>query len=216
MNKLKSLDPPHKGLRNALGKLAFISGKTNYGDLQSVEQLKTLANEVFYLLKDHTQTENKFILAPLEKRNPGSTNQYLSDHDEIHEMETNLLERFNSLNGSQSNDDGHLLYLDFCKFQSIYLEHINEEDSILEAKLQLHFTNDELIQHQIEIMQEMSFETLLLWFKYIAPARRHDENAQVLTGYKSVAPELAFNEVVNTIKAEVGELEMNQILYLVK
>jgi hypothetical protein len=108
------------------------------------------------------------------------------------------------------------LYLDFCKFQSIYLEHINEEDSILEAKLQLHFTNDELIQHQIEIMQEMSFETLLLWFKYIAPARRHDENAQVLTGYKSVAPELAFNEVVNTIKAEVGELEMNQILYLVK
>jgi len=125
MNQLKSLDPPHKGLRNALGKLAFITGKTNFCNQESVEKLKTIAGEVFHILKDHTHTENKFILAPLEKRIPGSTDHYLSDHDKIDEMETSLLERYNSLNGEQSNEDGHLLYLDFCQFQSMYLEHIN-------------------------------------------------------------------------------------------
>jgi len=78
------------------------------------------------------------------------------------------------------------------------------------------FTNEELMEHQIEIMKEMSFDTLLLWFKYIAPARRPEENAQVLSGFKSVAPELAFTTVLNTIRAEVDDEEMQQILSLVK
>lgn len=216
MNQMKSLDPPHKGLRNALSKLALTAGKTDFCHQESVDILKKMASEVFHILKDHTQTENKFILAPLEKRNPGSINHYLSDHDKIDEMETSLLERFNSLDGEQSNEEGHLLYLDFCRFQSIYLEHINEEDSTLESQLQLHFTNEELMNHQIEIMKEMSFDTLLLWFKYIAPARRPEENAQVLSGFKSVAPESAFTTVLNTIKSEVGETEMQQILSMVK
>jgi hypothetical protein len=215
MNQLKSLDPPHKGLRNALSKLTFTLGKTNFNNHESVEKLKTQAREVFHILKDHTHTENKFILAPLEKRNPESTDQYLSDHDKIDQMETSLFERINSLNGEQSNEEGHLLYLDFCKFQSKYLEHINEEDLILESKLQTHFTFEELMQHQIEIMKEMSFETLLLWFKYIAPARRPEENAQVLSGFKSVASEMAYTNVINTIKAELDEKEMDQIVSMV-
>jgi hypothetical protein len=73
MERLKSLDPPHKGLRNALSKLALIAGKTNYASINSVEKLKLIANDVFHLLKDHTATENKFILAPLEKVNPSFT-----------------------------------------------------------------------------------------------------------------------------------------------
>jgi hypothetical protein len=215
MNQLKSLDPPHKGLRNALSKLAFTLGKTNFSNQESVEKLKTLAREVFHILKDHTHTENKFILGPLEKRNPGCTNHYLSDHDKIDQLETSLFERIMSLNGEQSNEEGHLLYIDFCQFQSKYLEHINEEDLILESKLQMHFTFEELMQHQIEIMKDMSFETLLLWFKYIAPARRPEENAQVLSGFKSVASEMAYTTVINTIKAEVDEMEMDQIVSMV-
>jgi len=216
MERLKSLDPPHKGLRNALGKLTLIAGKTDYTSLSSVENLKIIAKEVFHLLKDHTSTENKFILAPLEKRNSSFTRNYFSDHEEIDQIEQQLLERFLSLNGEQTNDYGHQLYLDFCQFHSHYLEHINEEDSLLEIEMQKQFTDEELIQHQIDIMGEMSFETLLLWFKYIVPARRPEENAQVLTGFKSAAPEVAFNAVLNVIKNEVSENEFQAILSLIK
>ena len=216
MNQMKSLDPPHKGLRNALGKLALAAGKTDYTSLSSVAILKKLADEVFHLLKDHTNTENKFILAPLEKRKPGISKSYISDHHEIDELEQNLFDRFVSLNGAQTNDLGHQLYLDFCHFQSLYLNHINEEDSVLEQEMQRHFTEVELIQHQIEIMKEMNFETLLLWFKYIVPARRPEENAQVLSGFKSAVSDTAYTTVLNTIKEEIGESEMQLILSLVK
>jgi hypothetical protein len=216
MNRLKSLDPPHKGLRNALCKLSLIAGKTDYESISSVEKLQAIAKEVFHLLKDHTATENKFILAPLEKRNPSFTKDYYTHHLEIDRIEQQLLDSIMTLNGQQSNDYGHQLYLDICQFQSHYLGHINLEDVALETEMQKHFTDEELMQHQMEIMGQMDFETLLLWFKYIVPARRPEENAQVLNGFKSAAPELAYKTVLNTIKNEICESEMQLILSLVK
>ncbi|MCX8478519.1 MAG: hemerythrin domain-containing protein [Chitinophagales bacterium] len=216
MERLKSLDPPHKGLRNALSKLAFIAGKTEYTSISSVEKLQFVAKEVFHLLKDHTATENKFILAPLEKVNPGFTNDYYAHHLEIDNTEQALLDRIMALNGQQTNEEGHQLYLDICEFQSHYLEHINEEDSVLEAEMQKHFTDEELMQHQIAIMGEMSFDTLLLWFKYIVPARRPAENAQVLTGFKSAVPEVAFITVIEIIKNEISDNELQEILSMIK
>ncbi len=216
MNRLKSLDPPHKGLRNALGKITLLAGKTDYTSKASVSKLQALGNEVFALLKDHTQTENKYILAPLEKRNPGFTADYMTDHGEIDNLEQSLLDRLMAFNGEQSNDEGHQYYLDLCDFQSAYLEHIDVEDVELEEEMQKHFTDEELMGHQIEIMQAMSFDMLLLWFKYIVPARRADENAQVLTGFKSSAPEEAYNTVLNVIREEISESELNEILSLVK
>jgi hypothetical protein len=177
---------------------------------------RSAAKEVFHLLKDHTATENKFILAPLEMKNPTFTESYYAQHIQIDNSEQQLFDRIFALDGNQTNDFGHQLYLDICQFQSHYLEHIDEEDVVLESEMQKHFTDDELTQHQIAIMGEMNFETLLLWFKYIAPARRPSENAQVLTGFKSAAPEAAYNAVIETIKAEVGEVEMQEILAMVQ
>ena len=216
MERLKSLDPPHKGLRNALSKLALIAGKTNYASISSVEKLQLIAKDVFHLLKDHTATENKFILAPLEKINPSFTKDYYSNHLEIDGIEEQLLDRIMALNGHQTNDHGHQLYLDICQFQSHYLTHINEEDIALEAEMQKHLTDEDLIQHQIAIMGEMNFETLLLWFKYIVPARRPEENAQVLIGFKSAAPEAAFNAVIEVIKNEISENEFHEIQSMIK
>ena len=216
MERLKSLDPPHKGLRNALSKLALIAGKTNYASVESVKKLQLISKDVFHLLKDHTATENKFILGALEAVNKSFTKDYYTDHVEMDKIEQQLFDRIMSLNGEQTNDFGHQLYLDICQFQSHYLEHINEEDVALEAEMQKHFTDEDLMQHQIAIMGEMNFETLLLWFKYIVPARRPEENAQVLSGFKSAVPESAFNAVIDIIKNEVSENELHEIQSMIK
>ena len=216
MDRLKSLDPPHKGLRNALSKLALIAGKTNYASVESVKKLQLISKDVFHLLKDHTATENKFILGALEAVNKSFTKDYYTDHVEMDKIEQQLFNRIMSLNGEQTNDFGHQLYLDICQFQSHYLEHINEEDVALEAEMQKHFTDEDLMQHQIAIMGEMNFETLLLWFKYIVPARRPEENAQVLSGFKSAVPESAFHAVIEIIKNEVSENELHEIQSMIK
>jgi hypothetical protein len=212
MERFKSLDPPHKGLRNALGQLTLLTGKTKFSDHQQVEKLKKLADEVFFLLKDHTKTENEFILKPLEEKNALAAEPYFEDHTDIEEWENHLLDSIKNLDGTQTDDQGHLIYLNLCDFQSAYLDHIDEEDVELEEKLQKHFSDEELIQHQIKIMQQMEFSTLLLWFKYIVPARRIEENAQVLRNFKSNAPDEAFQAVIQTIQGELSHEEFEAII----
>jgi hypothetical protein len=215
MNRLRSLDPPHKGLRNALGQLLLLAGKTDFSNKTSVQKLQALGTEVFHLLKDHTATENQFVLAPLAKRNAEFTNHYLEEHSEIDEQELALANRLFAFDGSQSNEEGHLFYLDLCDFQSNYLKHINEEDRLLETEMHNQFTDEELIGHQIEIMQAMPFDTLLLWFKYIVPARRVDENAQVLTSFKQNAPAEAFEAVLAIIASQLDAEELKAILKII-
>ncbi|MEY2692243.1 MAG: hypothetical protein RIT03_633 [Bacteroidota bacterium] len=215
MNRLRSLDPAHKGLRNALGKLVLMAGKTDFSNKAAVQKLQVLGTEVFHLLKDHTATENQFILAPLAQKNADFTAAYLVEHTIIDRQEEELANRLQRFDGSQSNDLGHEFYLDLCDFQSSYLKHIDEEDRLVEAEMQKHFTDEELIGHQVEIMQVMPFDTLLLWFKYIVPARRDAENAQVLTAFKQNAPAEAYETVIALIATQVKADELESILKLV-
>jgi hypothetical protein len=208
---IRSLDPPHKGLRNALSQFVLLAGKTEYDDPIQVGTLQKLGNEVFHLLQDHTHTEDNFILKPLEEKIPGSTIIDSQEHIVLEQIESELKNRMSQFDGNQTNADGHQFYLDLILFQSRYLDHIGHEDKVTEILMMQNFSDEELIGHQILIMQQMSFETLLLWFKYIVPARRISENRQVLQAFKSSAPNEAFDPVKNIIRSVVSEQEFDLI-----
>lgn len=212
MERLKSLDPPHKGLRNALSKFALLAGNTNYKDAQEVSELQAIGKEVFHLLHDHTQTEEYFILKPLEEKVPGSSLHDTTDHEALDKIENELESMLMSFDGNQTDEQGHEFYLKLTEFQGIYLQHIAHEDRVTEVLMQEHFTDAELINHQIQIMQVMDFNTLLLWFKYIVPARRTEENRQVLTAFKANAPEAAFQAVAEVIRKELSEAAFQKLM----
>jgi hypothetical protein len=203
MERLKSLDPPHKGLRNALSQFSLLAGKTQYNNLSSVQKLKSLGSEVFHLLRDHTQTEENFILRPLEEKVPGAAAGDSADHKILDALELALEEKLAAFDGTQTDEEGHEFYLKFTDFHSEYLEHIAEEDRLTEVMMQQYFTDEELIGHQVQIMQQMDFKTLLLWFKFIVPARRSSENKQVLTAFKANAPAEAYEAAKATILSVV-------------
>jgi hypothetical protein len=126
MERLKSLDPPHKGLRNALSQFSLLAGKTDYNNVDSVQKLKALGNEVFHLLRDHTQTEENFILRPLEEKAPGSAVGDAADHNILDSLESALEQKLAAFDGNQTDEEGHEFYLKFTEFHSEYLEHIAE------------------------------------------------------------------------------------------
>ena len=204
MERLKSLDPPHKGIRNLLSQFSLLAGRTSYGNLNEVNELKTLGSDMFILLENHQYTEEVFILAPLKLKHPQATEVVQTEHIELDQLEKSLQQKLLALDGTQSDDEGHAFYLEFTEFQSRYLQHIAEEDRQLEIDMQQAFTDEELIQHQVAIMESMDFPILLLWFKYIVPARRIEENAQVLTAFKGAAPAEAFAAVLDAIRPQLS------------
>jgi hypothetical protein len=215
MERLKSLDPPHKGLRNILSQFSLLAGKTSYGNLEEVTKLKALGSDLFHLLENHADTEEGYILAPLKAKHTEATTEIEAEHTKLDILETKVKDTLGSFDGTQSDDEGHEFYLMFSEFHSTYLRHIAEEDRNLEISMQEAFTDEELIQHQMAIMASMDFPTLLLWFKYIVPARRIEENAQVLNAFKAGAPEEAYNAVLDTIRPQLSEARFNAILSLV-
>jgi hypothetical protein len=72
------------------------------------------------------------------------------------------------------------------------------EDTVIEPLMQELFSDAELQGHQIA--QKTTSDLLLLWFKYIVPARQLSENLQVLTAYRASVPQEQFDIVMTQIE----------------
>ena len=84
MKRMKTYDVPHKGLRNALGQLSLLAGKTNYTQQKEIEELYALGKDVFKLLTIHATDEDEVTLRELEIRCPGCSVHDMEDHKVIH------------------------------------------------------------------------------------------------------------------------------------
>lgn len=212
MSRLKSFAAPHKALRNILAQFSLVTGQTEFSDPEQVNRLKSLGNEMFALLTEHAQTENSFTLRHLEERVAGSAEHDLHDHEVLEGVQEALQQRLLTLDGTQTQDEAHAFYLSFSHFQSRYLEHIYEEETVTEKLLQANFSDEELMQHRIEIMQHIDFTTMLRWFKYLIPAQTENENVDMLSGFKSSAPAAAFEQVTTLIKQVLPERIFNSLI----
>lgn len=200
MDRLRPLDPPHKGIRNSLAQVSLLAGRTDFGDLDEVELLRTEAAKAFTLLRDHAMQEDDYIFGPLDRRLPGATDGDRAQHVELHAELDRLEELLASFDGTQSNDEGHEFVLGFSGFHGRYLLHMESEERHTEKLLLEHVTDDEMAADQGAIMAQMPFETLLLWFEYIVPARRVSDNRQVLAGFRAAAPDEAFDAALAVLE----------------
>ena len=205
MARIRSFAAPHKGLRNIISKFSFRLGYTDFKNPSALQSLKNLGKEMFTLLNDHVHTENDHTLRHLEERVPGASAHDRDDHEKLDAVQENLQMQLQGLTGEESADEIHAFYLKFALFQSEYLEHINEEETVTEVLLQKHFTDEELIQHRMGIMKKLEPDMLTLWLKYIIPAQRVDESIGMLAGLKANTPEPFFKQVMSTIKGEMEE-----------
>jgi hypothetical protein len=211
MATTRSFATPHKGLRNVISKFAFRLGHIDFSDASALQDLKALGVEMFTLLNDHVHTENEHTLKYLEERAPGSSAHDRDDHEKLDEIQDDLQRQLMNFTGSETPEQLHSFYLSFALFQSRYLEHTHEEETVTELLLQQHFTDEELLQHRQTIMKKLEPNTLLLWLKYVIPAQRMNESVGMLAGLKANAPEVFFKQVMETIKAEMEQERYNEL-----
>lgn len=212
MPSIKSFAAPHKGLRNIISQFSVLLGYTDFSNSAELEELKQLGDEMFTLLKDHVHTENEYTLRKLEERMPGASEHDKEDHLNLEIIQDSLETRLVSLTGAESADEAHQLYLDFTSFQSLYLEHIYEEETVTELLLQQNFSDEELISHRIEIMQRIELPVLKLWLKYIVPAQIISESIAMLKGLKASLPEELFADIMYIINKQMSSKRFHQLV----
>jgi hypothetical protein len=212
MATLRPLDPPHKGIRNALSQLSLSAGSTAAGDENGVNDLVSLAVDVLDFLDEHAAFEDKYILEPLDERVPGSSAADHAAHQELEKKVQSLRDLLSSLTSTPNQNTVDAFYTEVVLFQAAYLVHMAQEEASTERLMMEHFSDEELIGHQIAIMGETSFESLLRMFRFIAPARRLDENLQVMQAFRANAPEPAFAAVLATLQNAMPAAQYNALI----
>lgn len=198
-DRMKTFDVPHKGIRNGLSQLSLLSGKIDYHNSEEVAQLNNIGKEVFLLLNTHAQDENDVSLKHLEEKMKGASHHDLEEHARLHVIQSELEKMLEYLSkastkGEDITEKGVEFYTMLADFHSVYLAHMSEEEHVTQQLLWDNFTDEELGAHRVEIMKNLQPDTLLLWFKYIAPAQTHHERVGLFKGFKANAPESLFNK----------------------
>ena len=217
MNRMKTYDVPHKGIRNALSQLALLAGNTDYSNHHEVEKLYQLGNEVFRILTIHANDENDISLAELENLQSGASKHDRDEHITLHKLQNHLEELLFSIfsesnEGKDCGEKGSEFYFLLNEFYGKYLLHIAEEESVTQLLLWKHFTDQELAGHRVKIMGKHPPETLFLWFKFVIPAQNHQERVGLLSGFKKMAPVPFFNQGMEVIQKVLTENEYQKLM----
>lgn len=204
MNRLHPLAPPHKGIRNALGQASIAIDSIDVGSGESIDHFKALIRDVATILHDHAHQEDHYIFAPAERVQPGLTHECSRSHHRLHQTLDQISSEALALNEESTRETIEALERLFHGFHRDYLDHMMEEEDNIETVLIANFSDEEMMADQGAIMAEMPFETLLLWFRFIVPARSIEDNRQVLAGFTAAAPPEAVAAVWDVLRGSVS------------
>lgn len=203
---MKSFDIPHKGLRNTLSLLNHLAGNTDFADADSVKRLHKTGRDLFQMLTEHAEIEDRVLLAAIEKRCPGGGQHNSDEHVVIEAQQArleNLLEILTSqaLRGESVDALAWEFYADLNRFHSAYLLHMLGEEEETQALLWEHFSDAELLDMAKQASASIPPDAMLLWVRYAAPAMDHQSRMQWMRGMKAGAPEVFFKQVLELLKA---------------
>ena len=216
MQRYKTYDVPHKGLRNGLSQISLLAGRTDYSNPVEVEILFELGSRLFTILTIHAEDENTVTLAHLETRCPGCSLYDIDDHHKIHGSQQNLEDQLAAIStgakgGKNMTEEGAEFYLSFSEFHSKYLEHTAEEERVTQILLWQHFTDEELATHRGEIMSRNPPQTLFIWFEFVIPALSHVERVGLIGGFKKMAPAEFFAQGMEVIQKVLTQSEFEKL-----
>ncbi len=197
---------PHKGIRYAFAQISSVAGTTDYTDKTEVAELKAQLEEFGDLLEEHANTENEFVLKPLEARLPGSADHDEQDHEHLYALQEALLAKLEgilhpTIPASEAKSVGYEFYQDLSKLHAAHLEHMLEEEQVTQMLMWAHFTDEELMDIHHQIIQHIPPQKMLAWMKYILPALNHEERFDLLKGMQAGAPAAFFEQVMSVAEA---------------
>ena len=208
---IRPLSPPHKGLRNLFSQFSLLSGVIQPGHAEHWNRWRKVGEELFFLLNDHAKNEMDHVFGPLHQRADSVCGDFQDEHQRLMQQARTVEQQFITLSETGSPGDFYGFYLDFSVFHAANLAMMAHEDRVVEPMLMQLFTDEELQTQQVRIMQGMSVETLLLWFKYIVPARQPAENLQVLRALSQTAPAALLDRVLGVLRAELNERDFEEL-----
>lgn len=211
MDRIKLFNAPHKALRHLMGEFSRQLGQLHLHNKDEVQRVKKLGLETVLLLKDHSTKEDDVIFAALEAKQTGVTKQAAEEHANMELLLNQVEQAIYDLDTTLSSTQLYKVYLLFSEFQSAYLQHMLEEEKHIQTKLWKHFSNEELSDIRLKLIQNIKPHVLQVWYKHMLPAQTPEENLTLLNALKNHPDQTLYN---HTLQSAAEVLPPAQIEYL--
>lgn len=210
MTRPSTFAAPHKALRSAFCEALTRAGNTDHTNTLQVQKMIGQCRDLFSLLQIHVTDENNIMLAQLDERSAGAGENDRNDHYVLEHYQTKLEEQLGHLANAATAEGMEDFYAGLGKLFGMHLEHMYEEETVTQQLLWDHFTDAELAAMRVRIIQQLNFDQLMTWFKYMFPAMRPHERAGMLNGFLASAPPPVAEKATEVIRTALGDAEWDR------
>jgi hypothetical protein len=189
--RFASYRPIHKAMRQVLFSTSRTVGLADFDDEADVEEALAAVDRMISLLHEHRENEDKYVHPPAESRIPGITEKFVEDHDEnitLSDEVQGIARQILGAGGADRVALGIELHEKLNAYIGIYLGHLHREETVMQQALWDHFTDEELIAIDMEIVANVPPPVMADFMTEICSSYSPSEIAPILGSIKANAP----------------------------
>lgn len=214
MQRYNVFNQIHKGLRGVLYNTALQIQQTDFTGPEADATIDQL-QQVLLFFDTHAEHEDAFILPHIEKHNPELMDELEKDHVVDHRLTQTLFENIEEWKGATSPDQkeliGQRIFFAFNEFIAFNLYHMNKEENVLMYLLWKHYTDAEIHQMEVQIIQSIPPQTLFAESRWMMRSINDREVIGWLSGMRQGAPAEVFNSFLQMAEDELPANRLTKI-----
>lgn len=211
MNKLRfnAFNQIHKGLRALLYDTALSVQHTDFAQEAQAKATFRKIEKVLWLFEGHAHTEDSKVFPLLKAVAPEVVNDFEQQHVMDHQLGEDLHNSIVAYDFAQSATDrincGIKLLQAFDEFTAFNLQHMNKEEAIINSLLWAHFTDEQLLALQRDIVAGIPPDKNEWYSRWMIKGVNDAEMVGWLQKVKQTAPSVVFNGLVAMAEQELPE-----------
>ena len=192
----------HKGLRAFMAHTLVRTGRLDVHDPAELAEVCEELRALLTICRHHLHNENTFVHPAIAARAPGACERVEHEHIE-HEAAIDELE---GMIDTLPGDAGALrrLYLRLSAFVAENFEHMQHEETHMNAALWATHSDEEIIAIEQRIVASHQPQEMMLAMRWMLPHLSPDERSAMLGGMRATAPADAFAGILGVIRPLLG------------
>jgi hypothetical protein len=187
----------HKGLRALLYNTAIAIQHTEFLQADRVKETFAKVEKTLWMFDSHAHTEDELLFPLLQTFAPDIVMDFEQQHQRDHELSESLRLIIQSYAAATDTADklkcGILLQQAFDEFTAFNLQHMNQEETIINEALWQHYTDQDIAAIEKTIVASLPPEKSEFSAKWMMRGLNNTEIANWLKNVQVMAPEIVFN-----------------------
>lgn len=192
MQRYNAFSMIHKTLRHMMYDTALTLQQTWFANTEETEAAIEKVETVIYIFERHAHHEDSYVLPAIEKYDAELVQSFEDEHEKDLSLGNKLKNLINIYRNVYFEEErincGSAICKAFVDFMIFNLEHMGKEEMLINQVLWKHYTDEQLISINQQIVAAIPAEEMAITSKWMIRSISNHEAINWLQGVKASAP----------------------------